>query len=165
MTEQWRAVTRLERADFYSDWLARSQENEQVVHRDPVVARGKDVIYVETPQDYRIGMLIGEQVGFPTNGTNLCQAYIPAGHHTGKHRHGEEAIHHRLEAGEDHPAFAVAGQDHVVAAGGGAHKRLPGRPGSYDGAAVTGGNVIEDVGRGHRHGDHPAPVGTQHQVG
>jgi uncharacterized cupin superfamily protein len=92
-TEQWRTVTRLERADFYSDWLRHSAENEQVVHRDPVVARGKDVIYIETPQDYRIGMLIGEQVGFPTNGTNLCRAFLPAGHHTGRHRHGDEAIH------------------------------------------------------------------------
>jgi mannose-6-phosphate isomerase-like protein (cupin superfamily) len=93
MTDQWRAVTRFERADFYSDWLRHSQENEQIVHRDPVIARGKDVIYFETPQDYRFGMLIGEQVGFPTNGTNLCRAFLPAGHHTGKHRHGEEAIH------------------------------------------------------------------------
>jgi len=93
MTDQWRAVTRFERADFYSDWLQHSQENEQVVHRDPVIARGKDVTYIETAQDYKIGMLIGEQVGFPTNGTNLCRAFIPAGHHTGRHRHGEEAIH------------------------------------------------------------------------
>jgi hypothetical protein len=51
MTEQWRAVTRLERADFYSEWLRHSQENEQIVHRDPVVARGKDVLYIETPHD------------------------------------------------------------------------------------------------------------------
>ena len=93
MPDQWRTVTRLEKADFYSDWLAKSEENEQIVHRDPVVARGKDVVYVETPHDYKIGMLIGEQVGFPTNGTNLCRAILPAGHHTGKHRHGEEAIH------------------------------------------------------------------------
>ena len=93
MPEQWRTVTRLEKADFYADWLARSQENEQIVHRDPTVAYGKNVLYVETVQDYKIGMLIGEQVGFPTNGTNLCRAFLPAGHHTGKHRHGEEAIH------------------------------------------------------------------------
>jgi mannose-6-phosphate isomerase-like protein (cupin superfamily) len=93
MATEWRTVTRLERANFYDEWLRHSQENEQVVHRDPVIARGKDVIYIETPQDYKIGMLIGEQVGFPTNGTNLCRAFLPAGHHTGKHRHGEEAIH------------------------------------------------------------------------
>ncbi len=93
MPEQWRTVTRLEKADFYADWLAKSQENEQIVQRDPCVSYGKNVLYVETVQDYKIGMLIGEQVGFPTNGTNLCRAFLPAGHHTGKHRHGEEAIH------------------------------------------------------------------------
>jgi mannose-6-phosphate isomerase-like protein (cupin superfamily) len=38
-------------------------------------------------------MLIGQQVGFPTQGTNLCRVAIPAGTHTGKQRHGEEAIH------------------------------------------------------------------------
>jgi mannose-6-phosphate isomerase-like protein (cupin superfamily) len=38
-------------------------------------------------------MLIGPQVGFPSSGTNLCKAIVPVDHHTGRHRHGEEAIH------------------------------------------------------------------------
>jgi uncharacterized cupin superfamily protein len=93
MSETWRPVTRLERADFYSDWLAASERNALDVERSPIVARGRDLAWIETPNEHRIAMLIGDQVGFPTNGTNLCTVAIPAGQHTGRHRHGEEAIH------------------------------------------------------------------------
>lgn len=93
MTERWRSVNRLERADFYADWLAASERNASVVERSPMVARGRDLVWIETPNEHRLAMLIGEQTGFPTNGTNLCQVVVPAGHHTGRHRHGEEAIH------------------------------------------------------------------------
>jgi uncharacterized cupin superfamily protein len=93
MSETWRPVTRLERADFYGDWLAASERNAVDVERSPIVARGSEATWIETPNEHRIAMLIGNQVGFPTNGTNLCTVAIPAGHHTGRHRHGEEAIH------------------------------------------------------------------------
>ena len=93
MTEVWRSVSRLERADFYADWLAASERNASVVERSPIVARGRDLVWIETPNEDRLAMLIGEQVGFPTNGTNLCKVVVPAGRHTGRHRHGEEAIH------------------------------------------------------------------------
>ena len=93
MTETWRPVTRLERADFYSDWLDQSQRNEIEVNKTPVVARGRDLQWTETVNDHRIAMMIGPQVGFPTQGTNVCKVVIPAGHHSGRHRHGEEAIH------------------------------------------------------------------------
>lgn len=93
MTERWRTVSRLEPADFYAGWLAASEQNELAVNRSPVVARGRDLVWIETPNDHRLAMLIGPQVGFPTSGTNLCKAAIPAGHHSGRHRHGEEAIH------------------------------------------------------------------------
>jgi uncharacterized cupin superfamily protein len=93
MSETWRPVTRLERADFYADWLAASERNAIDVERSPIVARGSEATWIETPNEHRIAMLIGNQVGFPTNGTNLCTVAIPAGHHTGRHRHGEEAIH------------------------------------------------------------------------
>ena len=93
MTDVWRSVSRLERADFYAEWLAASERNASVVERSPIVARGRDLVWIETPNEHRLAMLIGEQVGFPTNGTNLCKVVLPAGHHTGRHRHGEEAIH------------------------------------------------------------------------
>ncbi len=52
-------------------------------------------------------------MGFPTNGTNLCVAAIPAGRHGGRHRHGEEAIHVLRGTG-----FAViAGRRYDVHAG------------------------------------------------
>jgi mannose-6-phosphate isomerase-like protein (cupin superfamily) len=93
MPEIWRPVTRYERANFYDTWLAASERNELETNHSPVVARGRDLRFIETPNDYQLGMLIGQQVGFPTQGTNLCKAIVPAGHHTGRHRHGEEAIH------------------------------------------------------------------------
>jgi quercetin dioxygenase-like cupin family protein len=93
MTSDWRPVTRMERIDFYSEWLAASERNEQAVTHSPVVAHGRDLTWIETPNEHRIAMLIGGQVGFPTSGTNLCKVVVPAGTHTGRHRHGEEAIH------------------------------------------------------------------------
>ena len=91
--------------DFYARWLAASADNASAVERSPILARGRDLAWVETPNEHRLAMLIGEQVGFPTNGTNLCKVVIPAGHHTGRHRHGEEAIH------------VVRGQGFIVVAG------------------------------------------------
>ncbi|MGH2446310.1 MAG: cupin domain-containing protein, partial [Candidatus Limnocylindria bacterium] len=93
MSGNWRAVTRYESADFHSDWIRRSESNELAVKNSPVVARGRDLHWIETPNEHRIAMLIGRQVGFPTQGTNLCRVVIPAEHHTGRQRHGEEAIH------------------------------------------------------------------------
>jgi uncharacterized cupin superfamily protein len=93
MSQPFRTVTRYERADFYADWLAASERNEEELRQPPVVARGRELQWIETTNDYAIAMLIGPQVGFPTSGTNLCKVRIPAGHHTGLHCHGEEAIH------------------------------------------------------------------------
>ncbi len=79
--------------DFYSDWLRASAQVEAAVGRGPVVARGRDLAWIPTPQDARAAMLIGEATGFPTQGTALLKAEIPAGWRTGRHVHGEEAIH------------------------------------------------------------------------
>lgn len=84
--------------DFYRDWLARSERNEARLERPPVVARARDLAWIETAQDSRVAMLIGEATGFPTNGTALLVAEIAPGWRTGKHVHGEEAIH--VVAGE-----------------------------------------------------------------
>lgn len=78
---------------FYDEWVAASKRAQNAVEDAPAVARGKDLKWIETPQDYKIAMMIGEQVGFPTMGTSLMKAEIPAGHHTGKHQHGEEGMH------------------------------------------------------------------------
>jgi uncharacterized cupin superfamily protein len=78
---------------FYDDWIAASEQNEYAVNNAPILARGKNTKYIATPNDHKIGMLISEETGFPTQGSHLAKAFIPAGHHTGKQRHGEEAIH------------------------------------------------------------------------
>ena len=79
--------------DFYSEWLRESTRLEATVGHGPVVARGRDVTWIETPQDARVAMVIGESNGFPTQGTALVKAEIPPSGRTGKHVHGEEAIH------------------------------------------------------------------------
>jgi quercetin dioxygenase-like cupin family protein len=78
---------------FYDDWLRSSERVARAVTRSPVIARARDLVWIETPQDSRTAMLIGEATGFPTNGTALVTSEIPAGWRTGKHVHGEEAIH------------------------------------------------------------------------
>ena len=93
MSSKRRAVSRDESTDFYSDWLRHSKANERAVANSRVVARGRDLTWIETPNEHRIAMLIGRQVGFPTQGTSLCKVSVPADHHTGRHRHGEEAVH------------------------------------------------------------------------
>lgn len=93
MPEPQFPVTGHEPVDFYADWLAASRRNAHDVEHSPIVARGAEAIWLETPNEHRIAMLIGNHAGFPTNGTNVCRVVIPAGQHTGRHRHGEEAIH------------------------------------------------------------------------
>ena len=80
-------------SDFYRDWLARSEHVAARLERPPVVARAREARWIETPQDARVAMLIGEATGFPTNGTALLVGEIPPRSRTGKHVHGEEAIH------------------------------------------------------------------------
>src|SRR5438105_681999 len=79
--------------DFYADWLRESAHLESAVGSGPVVARGHELSWIETAQDARVAMLIGEATGFPTQGTALLKADIPAGWRTGRHMHGEEAMH------------------------------------------------------------------------
>ncbi len=79
--------------NFYERWLARTIEAQQELARTPVVARGRDLSWVETPQDARVAVMIGAANGFPTMGTNVLKAEIPVGWHTGKRVAGEEAIH------------------------------------------------------------------------
>ena len=80
-------------SDFYGDWLERSARLEEDMRRAPIVARGDTLRWVETAQDTRTAIVIGEQAGFETSGTTLVKSEIPAGWRTGRHAHGEEAIH------------------------------------------------------------------------
>ena len=91
--DRWRAVTTWEPADFVDGWRRQSERNQRALDHAPVVARGRDLRWAETANEHRVAMLVGRQVGFPTMGTSLSKVQIPAGHHTGRQRHGEEAIH------------------------------------------------------------------------
>ena len=79
--------------DFYRDWLARSASLDDAMRAAPIVARGRELRWVETPQDARTAIVIGGAAGFETSGTTLTKSEIPAGWRTGRHAHGEEAIH------------------------------------------------------------------------
>ena len=89
-------------SDFYDAWLRRSADLEDEMRRTPIVARGHDLGWIETQQDSRTATVIGAAAGFETSGTALEKSEIPAGWRTGRHVHGEEAIH--ILAG---PGFSV----------------------------------------------------------
>jgi quercetin dioxygenase-like cupin family protein len=80
-------------SDFYDAWLRRSAELDDALRRTPTVARGRDLKWIETRQDARTATVIGASAGFETSGTALEKSEIPAGWRTGRHVHGEEAIH------------------------------------------------------------------------
>ena len=78
---------------FYDDWLgmwSRATEEKKAARK---VTHEEDIDWVETVQDYRVGLLIAPELGFRTWGTETLIAEIPPGCHTGKHKHGEESIH------------------------------------------------------------------------
>jgi len=84
--------------DFYSAWLERSEGIEKTVGEAPRVAKGKNLNWVRTRQDSKAALMIAPELGFSTGGSLLMKAEIPAGWHTGRHLHGEEAIY--VESGE-----------------------------------------------------------------
>ncbi|MPZ22969.1 MAG: cupin domain-containing protein [Dehalococcoidia bacterium] len=78
---------------FYDNWLqmwdqaaAEKKAARKSIHED-------ELEWVSTPQDRRVALLIAPETGFRTWGTASMLAEIPVGWHTGKHKHGEEAIH------------------------------------------------------------------------
>jgi quercetin dioxygenase-like cupin family protein len=90
--------------DFYEDWLRLSASLEDVSGRAPIVARASERRWSETRQDARSAMVIGYRSGFFTMGSALVQSEIPEGWRSGRHAHGEEAIHILAGTG-----FAVIG--------------------------------------------------------
>jgi quercetin dioxygenase-like cupin family protein len=78
---------------FYDEWLGMWSQATEEKARARKVTHEEDIQWVETVQDYRVGLLIAPELGFRTWGTESLIAEIPAGCHTGKHKHGEESIH------------------------------------------------------------------------
>jgi quercetin dioxygenase-like cupin family protein len=78
---------------FYDDWLAAGDEIEGRFRTSPGVARDADRPWESTRQDARVKLMLADELGFPMMGGVVLKAEIPIGWHTGRHRHGEEAIH------------------------------------------------------------------------
>lgn len=83
---------------FYDDWLDARSQIEEELRRTPGVARDEDIPWVSTPQDAKVKLMIANDLGYATMGSNVLKAEIPIGWHTGRHRHGEESLH--ILAGE-----------------------------------------------------------------
>ena len=77
---------------YYDEWLAMWDRATQEKKQARKVTHEEDVVWEETVQDYRSGLLIAPELGFRTWGTESLISEIPPGCHTGKHKHGEESI-------------------------------------------------------------------------
>src|SRR5262249_24950969 len=78
---------------FYDEWLETPNRIQTELEECLAVARDRDIPWVSTPQDAKVKLMVANQLGFATMGSNVLKAEIPVGWHTGKHRHGEESMH------------------------------------------------------------------------
>jgi len=79
--------------NFYDRWLHMWDDTLEEKKTARTVIHDEELEWVETKQDHRIALMAGPENGFRTWGTEITLADIPAGHHTGKHEHGEEGIY------------------------------------------------------------------------
>ncbi len=80
-------------ATFYDNWLGMWDKAETERKEARKVIHEEEIEWVETQQDAKTGLLAAPETGFRTWGTTTMLAEIEPGKHTGKHKHGEEAIH------------------------------------------------------------------------
>jgi len=78
---------------FYDEWLETSNKIQDELEECELVARDRDIPWVSTPHDVKVKLMVANQLGFTTMGSNVLKSEIPVGWHTGKHRHGEESMH------------------------------------------------------------------------
>jgi mannose-6-phosphate isomerase-like protein (cupin superfamily) len=78
--------------NFYDDWLRMWDTAERERREAPSVIHKEDLAWTETVQDHRAALLVSPENGFRTWGSTSMIAEIPPGCHTGKHKHGEEAM-------------------------------------------------------------------------
>ena len=78
---------------FYDDWLATGDQLDQELRRTMFVARDRDIPWVKTRQDAKCKLMISNEIGYTTMGSNVLKGEIPVGWHTGRHAHGEESIY------------------------------------------------------------------------
>ena len=80
-------------ATFYDEWLNVRATIDADLGATKFVARDRDIPWVSTPQDAKVKLMVANDLGYATMGSNVLKAEIPVGWHTGKHRHGEESMH------------------------------------------------------------------------
>jgi quercetin dioxygenase-like cupin family protein len=78
---------------FYDEWLATGDRIQEEFKCSPVIARDRDIPWVQTIQDAKVKLMLSNDLGFPTMGGAILKGEIPVGWHTGRHRHGEESIY------------------------------------------------------------------------
>lgn len=78
---------------FYDEWLAADGRIQEEFLRAPHVARDRGIPWVSTRQDAKVKLMLSDATGFATMGGDVLKGEIPAGWHTGRHRHGEESLH------------------------------------------------------------------------
>jgi gentisate 1,2-dioxygenase len=78
---------------FYDDWLAAADLGEEEMRRTMFIARDRDIPWERTRQDAKVKLMVANDLGYKTMGSNVLKAEIPVGWHTGKHAHGEESIY------------------------------------------------------------------------
>ena len=79
-------------ANFYDTWLEYWDESEAAREAARRNIHEEEFDWVETRQDHRAALMIAPETGFKTWGNATMIAEIPPGHHTGMHKHGEEAL-------------------------------------------------------------------------
>jgi quercetin dioxygenase-like cupin family protein len=78
--------------NFYDKWLGLWDEAEKERAESRRSLHEEEREWFETAQDYKAALLISPETGFRTWGSTTMIAEIPPHHHTGAHKHGEEAI-------------------------------------------------------------------------
>jgi len=78
---------------FYDEWLATGDRIQGEFQHSPMIAHDREIPWVRTRQDAKVKLMVAPELGFPTMGSVVLKGEIPVGWHTGRHSHGEEAIH------------------------------------------------------------------------
>lgn len=79
--------------NFYDRWLNVPDQIQREFWDSPAVARDSEIPWVSTPQDVKTKLMVSNELGFATMGSNVLKSEIPVGWHSGRHRHGEESLH------------------------------------------------------------------------
>ena len=66
-------------ATFYDEWLAVGDRIQEEFKCSPVIARDRDIPWVETVQDAKVKLMLSNELGFPTMGGAVLKAEIPVG--------------------------------------------------------------------------------------